>query len=184
MDTIRELSNVDVYMKNPCFLCPATMKLTIFFGIITQLQTTWLMWEPLSHKDSIVRMEITPLSDIYPNLRCRKSPFRPFNSQIHLILSLSLPQFSPCLLASFSSSFSLFFSPYPSFIFAPPRYPPFPLTAPFLSLPHDLRSPPSPLSWPPLHRLLPFTAPSFLCRVAPSLSSPTLDGSGFKCSSI
>ena len=70
MDTLLELSIVDVYMEKPRFLCPATMKLTISSGTITQLQTTWLMWEPLSRKVSIVRMEITPLSNLYPNMRC------------------------------------------------------------------------------------------------------------------
>ena len=123
MDTIRELSNVDVYMKKPRFLCPATMKLTIFFGTINQLQTAWLMWELLSHKDSIVRMEITPLSNLYPNMRCWKSPFGPFNNQIHLKKCLSLPHFIPFLLASISSPSSLSSSPYPSFIlglFGPP----------------------------------------------------------------
>ena len=103
---MRELSNVGVSMKKPSFLCPAAMKHMISSDTIIQLLIVWLMGEFLSHKGSIVRMEIALFSKLSPNLWHWKPPFRPCNTQIHGNQSQPPSHFIPCLLASSFSPFS------------------------------------------------------------------------------
>ena len=160
---MREISNVGVFMKNPSFLCPAAMKHIISSGTIIQLLIVWLMGEFLSHKGSIVRMEIALFSKLSPNLWHWKPPFQPCNTQIHGNQSHSPSHFIPCLLAS---SFSPFFpaTPYLSLVslglFGPPLsfFPP-----PFYSHFPCLISPSRPSQ--------PFSTLSFLlyCFVLPLL---------------